>query len=207
MNKESPLHAVLLHGMGRTPAAMSILAARLRVNTIRPHLFAYSVTFERWENCTKRLERFIEKRVQGNDYIMIGHSMGTVLTRAIVPTLIHKPSACFFLAPPTRVCKAARILTPHPLVKLLAGDFGRILGNDQFMESLPAASVPTKIYAGTAGPRGRFSPFGNEPNDGVLTLNEVSLPGVPVQTVHILHPFIMNSKIVSQDIVRIVRAG
>jgi hypothetical protein len=146
-------------------------------------------------------------RVHGDEYIMIGHSMGSVLTRAILPTLIHKPSACFFLAPPARVCKAARILTPYPLVKLLAGDFGRILGNDEFMESLPAASVPAKVYAGTAGPRGRFSPFGDEPNDGVLTLNEATLPGVPVQNIHILHPFIMNSKIVTQDIVRIARFG
>jgi len=104
------------------------------------------------------------------------------------------------------VCKAARILTPRLMVKLLAGEFGQLLGDEQFMGSLPSTGVPIKIYAGTGGPRGRYSPFGEEPNDGVLTLTEASLPGVPLQTIPILHPFIMNSKIVSQDIVRIARA-
>jgi hypothetical protein len=206
MNRETQMHAVLLHGMGRTPIAMSILAARLQTNNIRPHLFAYSVTFEKWDKCTQRLERFVQKRVNDNDYIMIGHSMGSVLTRAILPRLIHRPYACFFLAPPTRVCKAARILTPRPLAKPLAGEFGQLLVNERFMESLPSTGVPIKIYAGTGGPRGRCSPFGEEPNDGVLTLKEASLPDVPLQTIPILHPFIMNSKIVSQDIVRIGRS-
>jgi hypothetical protein len=205
MKTETQIHAVLLHGMGRTPLAMSILAARLRANNIRPHLFGYSVTFERWDNCTQRLERYIHRRVGNNNYIMIGHSMGSVLTRAILPRLTHKPIACFFLSPPAQVCKMARILTPQRWVKLLAGEFGQILGNEQFMNSLPSSGVPIKIYAGTAGPRGRYSPFGEEPNDGVLTVKEASLPDIPLQTVHILHPFIMNSRIVTQDILYITK--
>lgn len=197
------MHAVLLHGMGRTPLAMSLLAARLQANNIRPHLFAYSVTFERWDKCTQRLEKFIEKHVKDNEYIMIGHSMGSVLTRAVLPRLLHKPSACFFLAPPTRVCKAARLLIPRPLAKLLGGEFGQLLVNEQFMASLPITDVPAKIYAGTGGPRGRYSPFGEEPNDGVLTLKEASLPGVPLQIIRILHPFIVYSKAVAKDIVKL----
>ena len=205
MKTEKQIHAVLLHGMGRTPLAMSILAARLRANNIRPHLFAYSVTFECWDNCTRRLERFINRRVKEADFIMVGHSMGSVLTRAILPRLTHKPIACFFLSPPAQVCKMARILTPQRWVKLLAGEFGQILGNEQFMNSLPSSGVPIKIYAGTAGPRGRYSPFGEELNDGVLTVKEASLPDVPLQTVHILHPFIMNSRVVTRDIVKLAK--
>lgn len=200
------MHAVLLHGMGRTPLAMSLLAARLHANGIRPHLFGYSVTFERWDACTQRLEHFIQRRVGENEYIMIGHSMGSVLTRAILPRLDHKPSACFFLTPPTQVCKAARILAPRPLSRLLGGEFARLLVDEHFMNSLPATGVPIKIYAGVGGPRGRYSPFGNEPNDGVLTLQEASLPGIPLQTIPILHPFIMNSKVVTQDIIRIAKS-
>jgi hypothetical protein len=204
--KEKQLHAVLLHGMGRTPMAMSLLAARLRANGIRPHLFGYSVTFERWDNCTHRLERYLERHIKNNDYIMIGHSMGSLLTRVVVPRIAHKPQACFFLTPPTRVCKMARLLASHPTARLLGGEFARILGDEQFMDSIPPLDVPAKIYAGTAGPRGRYSPFGNELNDGVLMVHETSLPGVPQQKVPILHPFIMNSRFVFQDIVRIVLA-
>ena len=81
----------------------------------------------------------------------------------------------------------------------------QLLADQQFMESLPRTGVPTKIYAGTAGPRGRYSPFGEEPNDSVLTVSETVLPGIPLQTIPVLHTFIMNSKVVTQDIVRIAR--
>ncbi len=74
------------------------------------------------------------------------------------------------------------------------------------MESIPQTGVPTKIYAGTAGPRGRYSPFGDEPNDSVLALKETMLPNVPVQTLPVLHTFIMNSRIITQDIVKITRS-
>ena len=201
------MHAILIHGMGRTPLAMSILAARLRAADIRPHLFGYSVTFEQWDVCIQRLEHFITKRVKTNPYIIVGHSLGSILTRAVLPGLIHPPVACFFLGSPTRVCKAANNFAHYRLAKLLIGEIGQRLADKQFMESLPLTGVPTKIYAGTGGPRGRYSPFGEELNDGVLTVKETLLPSVPVQTVPALHTFIMNSKVVSQDIVRIAKSS
>jgi len=200
------MHAILIHGMGRTPIAMSILAARLQRSNIRPHLFGYSVTFERWDECIQRLENFITKRTRASEYIIIGHSLGTVLTRATLPRLIHKPAACFFLAPPTQVCKAAHNFAHHRFAKLLTGEIGQLLANKQFMESLPFTGVPTKIYAGTGGPRGRYSPFGEEPNDGVLAVKETFLPSVPIQTIPAIHTFIMNSKVVTQDIVKITKS-
>jgi alpha/beta hydrolase family protein len=200
------MDAILIHGMGRTPIAMSILAARLQRSKIRPHLFGYSVTFERWDTCVQRLQRFIDRRVKTNDYIMIGHSMGTVLTRAVMPQLMHKPTACFLLSPPTQACRAARHFAPYRFAKILGGEMAQLLANQQFMDSLPMTSVPTKIYAGTAGPRGWYSPFGDAINDSVLTIEEMRLPNVPIQTVHVLHTFIMNSKTVTQDILDVVRS-
>lgn len=201
------MDAILLHGMGRTPLAMSILAARLRASNIRPHLFAYSVTFERWDDCIQRLHTFIEKHTSSNNYIIIGHSLGTVLTRAIWPDLSYKPKACFFLAPPTTVPAAARAFAHRRLIKLFMGDIGKVLANQEFMQTLPVPDVPTKIYAGVAGPRGRYSPFGDEPNDGLLTVKEVLLPSVPVETVPAIHTFIMNSRSVARDIVRIAKSN
>ena len=200
------MNAVLIHGMGRTPLAMSLLATRLRANGIRPYLFGYSVTFERFESCVQRLESFITRRIRTEAYIMVGHSLGGVLTRAVLPRLVHQPAACFLLTSPTRACKVARRITPHPLARLLGGEIGQLLADQRFMESIPPPAVPTKIYAGTGGPRGRYSPFGEEPNDGVLTIQETLLPGVPVQAVPIIHTFIVNSKIVAQDIVKIAKS-
>lgn len=199
------MHAVLIHGMGRSPLAMSLLAARLHASRIRPHLFGYSVTFERLEHCVQRLEKFIPRRIKSETYIMVGHSFGGVLTRLTLPRLVHKPAACFLLTSPTRACKAARRITPHPIARILGGEIGQLLASEQFMDSLPSPGVPTKIYAGTGGPRGRYSPFGDELNDGVLTVEETFLPGVPIQTVPIIHPLIVNSRFVAQDIVNVTR--
>jgi hypothetical protein len=199
------MDAVLIHGMGRTPLAMSLLAARLQRASIRPHLFGYSVTFERWDRCVQRLEKFIVRRVGASEYIIVGHSLGTVLGRAVLPRLSHPPAACFLLTPPTRACKAARHFAAFPLTKLLGGEMAQLLADQEFMDSLPPTRVPMKIYAGTAGPRGRYSPFGNEPNDSVLTVKEMLLPGVPVQTLPVLHTFIMNSKAVTNDIVKVAK--
>lgn len=201
------MDAILIHGMGRTPAAMSILAARLMASNIRPHLFGYLVTFEKLEQCIQRYKKFIEKRVTTNNFIIVGHSLGTVLTRAVLPKLTHKPSACFFLAPPSQVCKAALNFYRYRPIQLFMSEIGQVLTDEQFMENLPLPNVPTKIYAGVAGPRGPYSPFGEELNDGLLTVQETFLPNVPMQTVPALHTFIMNSKIVTQDIVRVTRAS
>lgn len=201
------MDAILIHGMGRTPLAMSLLAARLRASGMRPLLFGYSVTFERLNTCVRRLERLITRRVRTNEYIIIGHSLGTVITRATLPRLVHKPRACFLLSPPTQACKAARYFAPYRLTKILGGEMAQLLADQRFMESIPPTGVPTKIYAGTAGPRGRYSPFGDEPNDSVLTIKEMTLPDVPLQTIPVLHTFIMNSKVVTQDILNTVRLG
>ncbi len=206
MNEKTQMNAILIHGMGRTPIAMSILPARLRASNIRPHLFGYSVTFERWDDCIQRLENFIMRRVRTNEYIMVGHSLGAVLTRAVLPRMIHKPSACFLLASPTQVCKAARHFAPYRFAKLFGGEIGQLLANPQFMQSLPPTGIHTKIYAGTGAPRGRYSPFGEEANDGVLTVTETWLPNVPLQTLPVLHTFIMNSRVVTQDIVKIAKS-
>ena len=199
------MEAILIHGMGRTPAAMSILAARLSVAGIRPHLFGYSVTFERWDNVIQRYKKFIEKSVGTGTYIIVGHSLGTVITRAALPKLKHKPGHVFFLAPPSHVCLAARTFAHQPFIRQFMGEIGKVLVNEPFMESLPLPEMPAKIYCGTAGPRGRYSPFGEEPNDGLLTIKETILPGVQIQEVHALHTFIMNSKLVTEDIVKIAK--
>lgn len=200
------MDAILIHGMGHTPLAMSLLAIRLRASNIQPHLFGYSVTFENWEKCLQRYQKFIERHTASNEYIIIGHSLGTVLTRATLPRLTHPPKACFFLAPPTQVTKAASAFAHRRLIKLFMGDVGKVLADEKGMRSLPLPNVPTKIYAGIAGPRGRYSPFGEEPNDGLLTVKETLLPNIPTQTVPSLHTFIMNSKFVTQDIVRIAKS-
>jgi len=201
------MQAILIHGMGRTPASMLILAIRLRSAGIHPHFFAYSAAFERWQSCVNRLEKCIHKHTDEDDFIIIGHSLGTVLTRGVLPRLTHKPVACFFLAPPTKACLAAQKLAPSLLYKLLTGEMGQLLASPHFMNSLPTPDVPTKIYSGINGLRGRCSFFGERLNDGVLAVEETLLPNVPYETIAAVHTFIMNKKAVAEDIIKLINTA
>lgn len=192
--------------MGRTPVAMLRLARRLRAAGMTPRLFAYSAAMERWESCLNRLERYINKNATGDEYILVGHSLGSVLIRGVLPGLTHKPAACFFLAPPTNACKAARKFAPRLIYKMITGEMGQLLADAAFMAALPLPDVPTKIYAGINGPRGRYSPFGEECNDGILALHETELPDAHHQQVAALHTFIMNKQEVARDIVRFTQS-
>ncbi len=67
---------------------------------------------------------------------------------------------------------------------------------------LPAPSVPYTVVAGTAGWRGRLSPFKGEVNDGAVAVSEtlVKDDDHPV-LVPSVHTFLMNSRLVHRLIV------
>jgi hypothetical protein len=197
------MRAILVHGLGRTPLSMLLLAARLRARGLRPVLFGYSATFETFAGCTDRLCRFIDRNVEQSPFVVVGHSLGTVLLRAVYPRLLRAPQACFFLAPPAQACRAARTLAPNRIFRFAAGEMGQLLANPDFMAALPVPGCRTRIYAGTAGPVGRWSPFGSEPNDGILSVKETSIPGISLTTVRKIHTFIMNATAIANDIAEI----
>lgn len=184
---------------------MLVLAARLRAAGLRPSLFGYLSAVEGWQACVTRLASFIAHRAD-DEYIVVGHSLGSVLARAVLARLPRPPLACFFLAPPTTACRAARNFAPRGLYRLLTGEMGLLLADPEFMRGLDVPLVPTIIYAGSAGPRGALSPFGAEVNDGILSLDETRLCGAVHEIVPALHTFIMNRKAVADDIVARSRA-
>lgn len=195
------MRAILIHGMGRTPLAMALLAYRLHQVGINSDLFWYFATFERFEPCANRLRLFIEKAEKSEKYIIVAHSLGSVLSRHVIPLLAHKPAALFLLAPPTVACLAAKRLRDMVWYRILTGEMGQLLADTQFMASLPLPEIPTHVYSGSVGLHGRFFPFGEEPNDGILALSETQLVGSFSQVVPSTHTFIMNNAWVARDII------
>jgi hypothetical protein len=195
------MRAVLIHGMGRTPLGMALLAYRLQKAGIKTELFWYCVTLESFKSCANRLQTLLETRVSHADYVIVAHSLGSVLSRYVVNLQSHKPSALFLLAPPTVACQMAQRLRDNVLYRLLTGEMGQLLADRQFMASLPPPRIPTHIYSGNVGFRGRFSPFGEEPNDGILAVSETQLVGSLSQVVPSTHTFIMNNASVAKDII------
>jgi pimeloyl-ACP methyl ester carboxylesterase len=201
------MQAIVIHGMGRTPVSQFLLARRLRAAGIRVSFFGYS-TLRPFATSVRRLAGRILALGPDEPFILIGHSLGCLLIRAAVPMLNDRqPAACFLLAPPNRVSRAARFFGRNPLYRLLTRDAGQLLSDDSFMASLPIPSGPLKIYAGTAGLTGQHSPFRDEPNDGILAVSETFLsPSHAPVLVPALHTFIMNSAFVASDIVSTVES-
>jgi pimeloyl-ACP methyl ester carboxylesterase len=185
------------------------LRRRLRRAGHHPILFGYSPTFETLQGATERLVKRIERRVDTTRYALVGHSLGTVIIRAALGQLENRaPSACIFLAPPMRACKAARFFSRFWPYQWAMGEMGQVLAQDAFMQALPMPAVPTRIYAGVAGPRASWLPFGTEANDGILSLSEAT-GSFTAQAVQVpsLHTFIMNSAQVRDDMIRFLAAG
>ncbi len=184
---------------------MLLLRYRLRKAGYQVHLFGYLPTFEGLERATCRLLNLIERKVGSNTFALAGHSLGSVIIRNALSRLNqHPPAACFLLAPPMLACKAAKFFSRFRLYRLLTGEMGQLLADDGFMQRLPLLPN-TKIYAGTGGPRVAWLPFGDELNDGVLSLVEATGGAVlEVLAVPSMHTLIMNSKRVFADMVAVL---
>jgi hypothetical protein len=205
-----PLTGVLLiHGMGRTPLSMAFLGFRLRRAGIPVVTFGYSAAIESHAQCVTRLAGRIREAFAGSPYILVGHSLGTLLIRSVLPTCSdHPPKACFFLAPPSHSPRLARRLASNPIYRALTGEMGQLLADPSFMEDLPTPSVPVTVFAGDRGCRGRFSPFHLEPNDGIVSVSEARISEAhPLVRLPVLHTFIMNSRRVADDIIRVATSA
>jgi pimeloyl-ACP methyl ester carboxylesterase len=187
--------------MGRSPLSQLLLAKRLRSCGIKVDLFGYS-TFLPFDRSLNRLVKRVAALGNDEPFILIGHSLGCVLIRAALPRLgSRKPSACFFLAPPSTVSRAARFFASNRLYRFFTRDSGQLLSDEAFMAALPVPEGTVRVYAGTAGHRGRLSPLRQEPNDGILAVSETILTNTDAPVlVPALHTFIMNSEFVANDI-------
>jgi pimeloyl-ACP methyl ester carboxylesterase len=125
-------------------------------------------------------------------YAIVGHSLGSILTRVASPSLPRGFARFVMLAPPNRPPAMARTFGRNPVFRALTGDAGRRLQDESFYGRLPTPEVPTLVLAGNAAPRAAWMPFGDEPSDGVLAVVETALPGAEHREVSAIHTLIMN---------------
>ena len=78
---------------------------------------------------------------------------------------------------------------------------------DEAFAELPELSVPFTVIAGTAGPRGRWSPFGDESNDGVVAVSEARLGNAEPVLVPVIHTLLMDAVAVRAKISALCRVG
>ncbi len=198
---------LLVHGLGRTPLSLFGLASALRRAGHHTRFFAYSPTFEILPRIIRRLSHRLRSLAKTNQSVgLVGHSLGGLLLRlalARVPRLQVRHFV--MLGTPNKGSRMARLASRWLPFRLLTRDCGRFLVASDGFAHLPPLRVPTTVIAGTAGPRGRFSPFGDEVNDGLVAVAETAIENMELIQLPVLHTFMMDSPAVHERVLAAFR--
>lgn len=196
---------LFVHGMGRSPLSGWPLMRRLRHAGLKTDTFVYVAAIEDVDSIVARLRARIEKLARQGPYVVIGHSLGGVLLRAALNSLnqdTQMPSHLYLLGSPVLPSRIAMKLKSNLVFRLVTGDSGQLLSSHERMKNIAATAVPTTCIAGTRGIRHAHSPFGEEVNDGVVSVSEVSADGATQVHVPVVHTLLPSSSIVSSIIIR-----
>ena len=207
--RAGPVAVLLVHGLWRTPLSFISLVRRLRGWGHRPEQFGYAAVAQPYDAIVGRLaDRLVRLGAAGPPYAVIGHSLGGVLLRAALARLTGPtPEHLVMLGTPNRPPRLAGRLGVHWVYRRLMGECGVNLSSTAFYAALRVPEVPYTIVAGTAGPRGRWSPFGDEPNDGIVAVSETRIRDDDgLVLLPVTHTFMMSNPAVQAVIRRILAA-
>jgi pimeloyl-ACP methyl ester carboxylesterase len=206
------VNALFVHGMGRTLFSWSPTLIRFRSKGIKTFVFGYNVTLHDFSTIVDRLVKQLEQISRRGEYVVIGHSLGGVVLRAALhelPTGSRMPKTMFLLGSPVVAPRLALRLKRNPLFRTVTRDCGNLLGSEDRMSSIPEATIPVVGIVGTKGWGGRLSPFGSEPNDGIVTVGEVHAGWIAeeirVPVVHTLLP--SSGRVAEVMLERILKPG
>lgn len=194
---------LLVHGLGRTGGSMWRLGRDLRQAGHRPGYFTYFPWAEPYDRILTRLSARLERLRSGDaPYALVGHSLGGLLLRqALARTSGRAPELLVMLGTPNHSPRMARHAWRAGPFRWTARGCGRFLADPERVEQVPPPECPYLVIAGTRGVYGRWSPFGDEPNDGLVAVTEAELGGPEhLVTVPAAHTFIMNHPAVRQVI-------
>lgn len=156
---------------------------------LRTHFFGYSSALEPLDRIVRRLVRTIH-RIRPK--FLIVHSLGGLLCRlALAEVAKHEVQHLIMLGTPNRPPRLAAYFWKWLPFRAFAGTSGKFLAHPEEYVRLPTPTIPCTVIAGTAGPVGRLSLFGSEPNDGIVSVGETHLPGADEVLVPAWHTWMM----------------
>ena len=197
---------LFVHGMGRSPLSGWLMLHKLRKAGLKTNAFMYSASLEGFESITQRLTTQIIQMAEAGDYLVIGHSLGGVLLRSVLNTLpegTKRPQQVFLLGSPIQPSRLATQLKDNIIYRTSFGDCGQLLGSKRRMAAIGSLTLPTTSIVGVRGIGFRWSLFGDEQNDGVVSISEVSADWISNQIlVPVIHTLLPSSDRVIQIILQ-----
>ena len=193
---------LLIHGLSRTPLSLFGLELYLQKTGWATEQFGYIAFVETFDRIVERLRVRLQKLASQGTYGIVAHSLGGLLTRAALGLgSIEWPQHIVMLGTPNqppRLASHAWQLLPF---RWWTGQCGFNLTNRDFFASLSRLKSPYTIVAGTGGPRGFWSPFGNELNDGIVAVSETRLSDRDqIVQLPVMHTLMMNDSKVQKTV-------
>ena len=188
------MKVLLIHGLGRTPLSLLSLEWRLQQLGCTTEQFGFFAFSEPYDRIVHRLRVRLQDLASQGRYGIVAHSLGGLLTRAALGSKqIAAPEHIVMLGTPNQPPRLAPYAWRLPPFRWVTGQCGLNLTTTAFFTSLPGVESAYTIVAGSGGPRGQWSPFGNELNDGIVAVNETrlshrdSIIQLPVEHTFMMH--------------------
>ena len=200
------MEIIFIHGVWRTPLSFTSLSRWVKQLGHTPHRFFYHVALEPFDHIVARYLKFIRAKTANRPYVIVAHSLGGIITRAALPHLAgHPPRHLLMLTPPNQPVTLGFVFRTAPFYRWVMGDSGQKIISPEFYRQLPLPLGPTTIITAPGGFYGPLAPFGDEVNDGVVTLTETHLPGA--QTSYLvpgLHTWMLHTRPVGELVAEVL---
>ncbi len=204
---------VVVHGLGRTPASMSVLEFRLEAEGYRVVSFGYPSRSEPMEGLVELLADEVLRccAEQAETVHFVTHSMGGILVRAY---LAERPTAhrgrVVMLSPPAGGSEVIDAFSDSPLLRLVVGPAGVELGTDS--TGVAERFGPVRFTLGVITGDLSFNPVTSwiipGPDDGKVSVDNARVAGAAdFLVVSATHTFIMNQADVAEATIRFLREG
>ena len=204
---------IVVHGLGRTSASMTILVSRLKNAGFRVISFGYPSTSEPMEALVDRLQTEVTLccGAEAETVHFVTHSMGGVLVRSY---LDRQPEAhqgrVVMLSPPNQGSEIIDAFADSPLLKRIVGPAGSSLGTDS--AGISSQLGPVRFSLGIVTGDRSINPLGSwlipGPDDGKVGVDRARVEGArDFMVVSATHTFIMNRRDVAEEVVNFLRDG
>jgi len=204
---------ILVHGLGRTPASMLVLEARLKGAGYRVESFGYPSRSDPIENLVERLATAVRACCSEGDRSVhfVTHSMGGVLVRSYLADR-EEPfhGRVVMLSPPSQGSEIVDAYADSPLLRTLLGPSGVRLGTDS--TGIASQLGPVHFSLGIITGDRSINPIGSwlipGPDDGKVSVARARLEGATdFIVVHATHTFIMNRSDVAEQVAHFLANG
>jgi len=183
---------LFVHGLGATRFDFLMTARHLKKMGHDVRYFSYLASLQSLEQIRLRLQEDLTALAAAGDYAVVGHSLGGVLLRDALlkmPSSVRSPMHLFLVGSPMAATKINTYLSRFWIYQLLAGQCGQLVASEKAMVVIGIPDVATTCIVGSKGWYGKYSPFGDQPNDGIVLEAELQTEKyTDVVRIHARHP-------------------